>query len=550
MIEPPQSTFSLGEYVELVFRHKKKILFCPLLAVGLGALVVLFWPRTYRSEAKMFLRVGRETVGLDPTATTGQTMAYQSGDRKDEVKSAIQVIGSRGVIGKVVDRLGPEVVLGEVGAGVVEANPLTDLFRRGLGVVGALVSQIDPISKRERAIVEVERNLHVDAERESTVVDVQVDADTPELAQLVCQAIVDVYQQEHLRIYRNDESRLFFTQQRDLLCGQLDNALQQLRDAKNELGISSVDQRRATLEAQFSSVELERIRIEQQLATTRARVADLVRQLTKIPERLVDTKRSIPNQGADMLRDQLYQLEVQAMDLEARYSESHPLVQTIKQQLADAQQIVAGQSDQRLETTDAVNPIYRQLSLELKQQEAVLAGLDAGLKELHQQKTAVLADLRTVNEYELKIDQLQRQADLARAKYFQYARNLEEARMDKELEAEQISNLSVAQTATIAQKPISPSKMLVAVATLLLATAGTASLVFVSERFNDQLLNEADVAESIGVDVLGSIPDSRRFQRVFRAPAAGNGHSRKAPAQVAEYDDGRPEDSKTHVVPK
>ena len=72
----------------------------------------VFAPRIYRSEACIFLRLGRESVGLDPTATTGQTLALQQADRKDEVKSAIEIMKSRSVIGQAVDKLGADVVLG------------------------------------------------------------------------------------------------------------------------------------------------------------------------------------------------------------------------------------------------------------------------------------------------------------------------------------------------------------------------------------------------------------------------------------------------------
>jgi hypothetical protein len=88
------------------------------------------------------------------------------------------------------------------------------------------------------------------------------------------------------------------------------------------------------------------------------------------------------------------------------------------------------------------------------------------------------------------------------------------------------------------------------VATFLLATAGTASLVFISERFNDQLLTDADVAESVGIDVLGSIPDGRRFRRIYRAAAVGNGRSQAAPPGAASYDDDRAEEASPRVVPK
>src|SRR5688500_7839770 len=45
----------------------------------LVALAVQLAPKTYRSEAKLFVRVGRESVTLDPTATTGQMISvYES----------------------------------------------------------------------------------------------------------------------------------------------------------------------------------------------------------------------------------------------------------------------------------------------------------------------------------------------------------------------------------------------------------------------------------------------------------------------------------------
>jgi uncharacterized protein involved in exopolysaccharide biosynthesis len=199
------------------------------------------------------------------------------------------------------------------------------------------------------------------------------------------------------------------------------------------------------------------------------------------------------------------------------------LVQAIKQQLEDAKQVVAKQSDQRFETTDSVNPIHRDLSLMLKQDRSVLAGLEARLAELQRQKESVAADLRTANEYDVKIDRLQRQADLARNKFFQYAQNLEEARMDQELENGRISNVSVLQAATFVEKPVSPNKAVVALGTLVVAIFGTASLVLASESLNDKLRNERDAQEALGVPVLGTIPDGRNFRRVFRTRTTTNG---------------------------
>ena len=174
------------------------------------------------------------------------------------------------------------------------------------------------------------------------------------------------------------------------------------------------------------------------------------------------------------------------MDLQSRYTAKHPKVQAVNDQLKDAQKVMSDQSEERTETTDDVNPIYRQLSLELKQERAVLAGLKARLAALDDQTHTIHADLRALNASELKIDQLSRDADLARDKFFQYAKNLEESRIDKELENSGINNMSVVLPASLNERPVSPSKPLVAIAALMLATAGTVVLVAGSEWVHSQ----------------------------------------------------------------
>jgi uncharacterized protein involved in exopolysaccharide biosynthesis len=531
MIERQQPGFSIAAAWELLFRHKKKIIFWPLLAMVVGALVFLFCPRTYRSEAKLFLRMGRESVALDSTASTGQTVSLQQNDRKDEVKSAVEVVKSRDVIGSVVDELGADVVLGNAGPGATPPSAAKQLLNSVLTPIVAYVKSIDPISDREEAIVEIERHLGVDAERESTLIVLVYDARSPQLAQLVCNKIVDVYQREHIRIHRNEDSRPFFAGQQEVLRKQLDDSLEAVRVAKNEMGLSNIAERRSTLEKQFGDVESERLQTEQQLATAEARVAELQRQLGQLPDRLVSSKRSVPNAGADLLREELYALQMKAMDLEARYSDSHPLVQAIKQQVEDAQKVVDSRADHEMETTEDVNPIHRDLSLDLKQQQSAMAGCKSRLAELEKQKATVETDLRSANEFEVKLDQLERQTELARSKYFQYSHSLEEGRIDKELENEHISNVSVAQAATFAEKPVSPSKLIILAGTLVLATAGTATLVFLSEQTNDRLRTEADVERVLGVPVLATIPDGRHMGRVFPTPK--NGRSQTAATSIS-----------------
>jgi uncharacterized protein involved in exopolysaccharide biosynthesis len=520
MADQSAKTMSRRAVCEVIYRHKKKVLLIPLVSMLVGALAILYLPRKYRSEAQIFLRLGRENIGLDPTATTSQTVLTPQPDRKDEVLSVINVIQSRGVAAQVVDRIGAQTVLSGGAAGGGNSISLAQIVVAPLRLVANWLRQIDPVSDRERAIVELKNQLGVHADRGSTLLTISYDAKTPAAAQQVCSAVVEAYRQAHMRIHRNEDSRPFFAEQRDRLREQLDTSLDALRKAKNETGLSTVAQRRESLESQYNSVELARLTLQQKLATSQAQLADLEQQLAQVSERQVHDKKSVPNSGADLLRQQLYTLQVQSMDLEARYNEAHPLVQAVKEQVREAQRLLASQTAQRTETTDSINPIHQQLSLALRQEQSRCAGFMASLAQLNEQRESVQTSLRALNDHELTIDQLTRRVDLARGNFLHYAQNMEEARIDQELESGGISNLSIVHTATLAEKPVSPSKPLVALATLIFATAGTAAIVLASEVLNDRLRTEDDVTRELDLPVLGTIPGGS-VCRVF--PVSANG---------------------------
>src|SRR5580698_9202926 len=72
--------------VSSLWRHKGKGTLWFIVVVAATAAVILYWPRSYRSEAMLFVRLGRESVSLDPTATMGQTIAV-SESRENEINS-------------------------------------------------------------------------------------------------------------------------------------------------------------------------------------------------------------------------------------------------------------------------------------------------------------------------------------------------------------------------------------------------------------------------------------------------------------------------------
>lgn len=507
-------SYTARDFVESAFRHKKKALTVALVILALGALVLMFAPRTYRSEAKVFLQVGRESVKLDPTATTGETISMQQNDRSHEIATVVDVLRSRGITEQVVDVLGPEMILGQGEIGGAEPNFLTTLKNNTLGAAINLVKSLDPISPREEAIILLEKNLSVWSESDSTLIAISYDAETPQLAQLVAQTLVDVFRQEHLRLHRTSGSKEFFLTQHGELEAELNNAVDQLRSAKNELNMVSIDSRRQTLEDRLASIELGRLDANQQLAAAQARIADLSEQLGAIPARMVSEEMTVPNTGTDALKEQLYALQVLLMEQESKYNDAHPALQATRAQVREAEAMMAQETADRQEITSNVNPNHMSLALLVAQAQGDVAANEARRNQLDGQREAVLAELTQLNDHEVLIDKLTRETQLARDKFFRYAENLEQARIDEALDRERISNLSVAQFATLAEKPVSPNKLLVLALSLVLAVAAAAGVVVLSELAGNQIYTADQLRRSLPTPVLAVVPVDRKLAQV------------------------------------
>lgn len=513
MSQSSLSKLDLLEIAGKIWGAKWKILFFQFLVVALCVGVILFWPRTYRSEARLFLQLGRESVSIDPTAATGQMVGVLNSSREDEIVSAMEILRGRGLIAKVVEKLSPEVVLGFAREDQKETNAILNFGTGIIGSVSEAIRQIDPMSDFERATVEVEKNLKIDAERKSEVIVIGYEADSPVLAQLVVDAFISTYKEENARLHRTEGSQSFFDAQQELLANALEKTNQSLRESKNRMGLASIQGHRDSLEARAREISQSISSTERDFFEMQARVNKLSTELDSIPSRVSSSEVDKPNSATDQKSTQLYSLQLQEMEFKTKYAPGHPKLVTIRSQLEEAEKEYRQQATKRPETTNDINPIHRDLTVDYIKSETAQTGLARKLEILREQNDDILAKIRELNTFEIEVTDLERNAKLSEKKYLAYSESLEQARMNRELENVKISSVSVAQEATLQERPIKPSKMLVVLFGVMTLISGSLGIGLVAAKLDDRVTTTQSVKNKIGIPLLATIPTSRYLAR-------------------------------------
>jgi uncharacterized protein involved in exopolysaccharide biosynthesis len=492
-----------------LFRHKWKAATFFCLAVAATMSVILWYPRKYRSHAELFVRVGRESVTLDPTATTGPTVSMV-GTREFEINSVVQMIQNRAMIEKVVDQLSPAVVL-NVDPGKPETASAPSVLPAAVSNVFSSANErfanLDPLDDRERAVQRITKSLGVYTPKDSTVVTLEYSDESPQQAQRIVACLLEAYMAEHARINRITGSHEFFDDQSKLMHTQWQSSVEELRDLKNDLGLVSIETQRNLLEEQQSRLDEQLVLATSARAASEAKAAELKKLVEELPVRKVTSEEAgYPNVALDGMRQQLYELEVRERELLSKFTDAHPQIVALRGQVKEARAILADQEKDRSQVTTAVNPAREKLDLNLKIEQAEIQALTARVTALQGEISRIREKVERLNENEVRMVSLEQQAEVAHRNYLAHAEKLEQARVNDALESQRISNVNVIQPASLEPKPISPRKGIVAAMGLAVATLGSLLIALVCELTDRSLRTPVEVEQELGLPVLAALP--------------------------------------------
>ena len=336
----PDFAISIPFLIGAIKNNFGKAMLTLLSILTLAALAIVFLPRTYISEAIVFVRLGKESVQLDPTATTG-SMVQVLESRESEVNSIRDMLTSRSVMEAIVDKMGPEVVLGD--------EDIPEEF-----IASGFRPEDDYVkSPRQKAIQMLTEEIFVISERKSNVLKVGVEAATPQLARQILLVYLDCYKSLHSNAHQTPEGNEFFEEQSALLKEQVNDLMHKLQDSKQRAGVVSIEGAQDILKEQMSETSLLYIQVEASRSSTSAK--------HKMLRRMIENPLNVRK-----LRDELIEAGADLASMEAESQE-------IKRQL-----------DELKEKADRLNRDEVEIR-QLEQEVAVATENYAQYRELHEQ---------------------------------------------------------------------------------------------------------------------------------------------------------------------
>jgi uncharacterized protein involved in exopolysaccharide biosynthesis/Mrp family chromosome partitioning ATPase len=466
----------------LVLFFRRKLIYAVggtiLLATILAMLIL---PPRYHSEAKLLVRLGRESVVIDPTAQIGEQAVPMEG-RDKEINSEIELLKSRKLTEEIITSIGPNRLLGRS--------------------ADAAVSDKDVAA----AVTLVESKLGVEAIPDSNVLTIGFDSYDPELSRDVISKLIDAYLVERSSVYRDQGDLKFFEDQMTTAQREQADVQRKLRELRDSSGIDNPEEQRKILLQRIDGIQHDIDNARADLAATTSSINELGKELASLPPKQVIQEGSgAAMDSLDTMRTKLAELRLEEADLSARYTPNAPPLQVLHDKIAEAErQLQAAQADSA-EKTVGINHTYEELSLRRANELANQASLQSRISALEAAKSKAQTGLSWIDEVVVKTQALEQQVALKAANVTKYAGAYEQARVDREMGRERIGNISIAEPPLLPLQPKGPGRALLGLAGLFLAMSLGVGSVFVAESL-DHTVRRLEHLQMMGMGRTISVP--------------------------------------------
>lgn len=483
----------------ILFARRGLILTMTMLVLVTAVMGSFLIPPTYESHIKILLRRERTEPVVSSEAEPAQpNLSYEVSET--ELNSELELLTSRPLLANVVQATGLDQRSGNVGFS------LTGWFDR---TYRRLHDQ-PPANQMDRAIQALKDKLQITPIKKSSVIEVRYRAHDPELAAKVLNNLSRFYIDQHLQLRQVANASAFYAEQTEALRQKLQEMEADLKQFELDHGLASVAEQEMlalTKLADFQA-QLDMTRVE--VHGTEQRIATLEELLARQPERITTETRIKYNEGLDLLRQKLGELELRRTELRQKYQPESRVVKQIEEQVATVKQYLASIENQPAqEVAQGLNQLHMTLSNDLMRARAELAMQRERFKALVGVVGSYRQGLRAYRQDSYQQRSLSRMRDVIEQAYLAYVKKTEEARLAQALDQRRIVNVVMTEPATPNYQPVSPKPFLNGLLALMVGLFSSVATAFGLEYFEHPVRSQELVERQLSLNVLAALPEEK-----------------------------------------
>ncbi len=464
------------DYVSALRRRRWWLLVPLALAIVIGAALVTWLPRQYRTSA---------TLGVSMAAVTNQLITEaQRVTPEERLRNINQVLTSDPVLQRVIQEEGLDARM---------STPDAMAYLRARVVTTPVQEAALPNAAVERFTV--------------TYTD-----ETPGAAQRITNRLADVFVAEasRKRTVRAEETAMFIGMQVEASQQRLADLEARLRAAKESFMGALPEQTDANV-AMVTGMQ-------QQLETTTNAIRGEQDRLSMVERQLESMKGGVvtdvalpgvPTAAPSSAAARAVQLERQLAVARGNYTDKHPEVVRLRDELASAQAAAAAEANRPAEDRVAslrVDPTYRLLLNDREQIRLRIRELQRSEGQIRGQIGVYRARVDSAPRVEQQLATVQREYDLEKEQYAALSTRYRSAEMNESIERNQGGErFAVLSRAGLPTAPSSPNvQRLLLVAVLLGLCLGGA--LAMGREYLDRSIHDGRSLHDLQIPVLGEIP--------------------------------------------
>ncbi|MBF2016854.1 MAG: AAA family ATPase [Rivularia sp. T60_A2020_040] len=460
----------MNRIAKIVIRHWKLLVAWNVLVLGITAFNIKTTPRIWNSQAQLIL----PNVTNNSDADLGKL-----GSVRDE-----------GVV--FSQQLNPLNILSSI---AMSDNVIKEVWEK------------DPEKDQFSRLSNFKKLFKVSPEKESTVISLNVESSSPELAAQRANALITAFR-NRLQELRLDEAQ----QRSQFMQNEVKQALDKLLVAQKALSefressnLVNSDEQTKEIIAAMNTLSTEQAQAIAEAQAAQARVRMLSSRVALSPAAAVSSVRLKELKEYQLIRDKLSEIEVALVEARGKLTSNHPQVQDLQYQqnvlTNRLQQYVTDSTGNVAGVDNAIGENTAGLAEQMVLAESQAMGMQEKAQQLQPAIDKLTAKLNSLPQKQGKLLELQRQYDIAEGVYNGVVAQAEQAKLGA---FSAYPSVQILDQPAIDTKPAGPKLRLMILGALLASGFGSAAIVLFWENRNP-LLSPKDIQQT-NIPVFASVP--------------------------------------------